>query len=99
MPANSKTRKWLDRIDAVGNALPDPVFIFLGLIALLVAVSVATTWSWLECRQSGDRRSAGLEKPAVARKCREAAYRHARNHGLFPATRSDPRRHAWRGGR
>lgn len=44
MPANSRTRRWLDRIEHVGNALPDPVFIFLGLIALLVAVSVATTW-------------------------------------------------------
>lgn len=48
MPANSRTRKWLDRVERLGNALPDPVFIFLGLIALLVAVSVAAAlfgWS------------------------------------------------------
>ncbi|OWR01175.1 AbgT family transporter [Sphingopyxis witflariensis] len=48
MPADSKTRKWLDRVERLGNALPDPVFIFLGLIALLVAVSVAAAlfgWS------------------------------------------------------
>ena len=48
MPANSKTQKWLDRVERWGNALPDPVFIFLGLIALLVAVSVAAAqlgWS------------------------------------------------------
>lgn len=43
-----KTKKWLDRVERLGNALPDPVFIFLGLIALLVAVSVAAAllgWS------------------------------------------------------
>lgn len=48
MPADSRTRKWLDRVERLGNALPDPVFIFLGLIALLVAVSVAAAlfgWS------------------------------------------------------
>ncbi len=43
-----KTQKWLDRVERWGNALPDPVFIFLGLIALLVAASVAAAlfgWS------------------------------------------------------
>ena len=43
-----KTNKWLDRVERLGNALPDPVFIFLGLIAALVAVSVAAAllgWS------------------------------------------------------
>ena len=43
-----KTQKWLDRVERWGNALPDPVFIFLGLIALLVATSVAAAllgWS------------------------------------------------------
>ncbi len=48
MSADSKTRRWLDRVERWGNALPDPVFIFLGLIALLVAASVAAAllgWS------------------------------------------------------
>jgi aminobenzoyl-glutamate transport protein len=48
MSVNSRTRRWLDRVERVGNALPDPVFIFLGLTALLVAVSVAAAllgWS------------------------------------------------------
>lgn len=45
MPANSKTQKWLDRVERWGNALPDPVFIFLALIALLVAASVAAAAS------------------------------------------------------
>lgn len=43
-----KTRKWLDRVERGGNALPDPVFIFLGLIAVLVGISVvaaAVGWS------------------------------------------------------
>ncbi|MDZ4374928.1 MAG: AbgT family transporter [Phenylobacterium sp.] len=38
----------LDGVERLGNALPDPVFIFLGLIAVLVAVSVigaAQGWS------------------------------------------------------
>ena len=46
MPAS--TKKWLDRVERWGNALPDPVFIFLGLIALLVAVSALASlngWS------------------------------------------------------
>jgi aminobenzoyl-glutamate transport protein len=42
---SGKTKKWLDRVERLGNALPDPVFIFLGLIALLVAVSVAAALS------------------------------------------------------
>jgi len=41
MPANGKAQKWLDRVERWGNALPDPVFIFIGLIGLLVAVSAA----------------------------------------------------------
>lgn len=32
--------RWLDRIERWGNALPDPVFLFLILIALLVLVTV-----------------------------------------------------------
>jgi len=44
---SGKTQKWLDRVERWGNALPDPVFIFLGLIALLVAVSAAAaSWGW-----------------------------------------------------
>ncbi|WP_428683111.1 AbgT family transporter [Sphingopyxis sp.] len=44
---SGKTKKWLDRVERLGNALPDPVFIFLGLIALLAGVSVvAATVSW-----------------------------------------------------
>jgi aminobenzoyl-glutamate transport protein len=31
---------WLDKIERFGNALPDPVFIFLAFIALIVMVSV-----------------------------------------------------------
>lgn len=47
MAADSKTRKWLDRVERWGNALPDPVFIFLALIALLVLVSaVAAQLGW-----------------------------------------------------
>lgn len=42
---SGKTKKWLDRVERLGNALPDPVFIFLGLIALLVAGSVAAALS------------------------------------------------------
>jgi len=46
----TKTRggRILDRIEQIGNALPDPVVIFLILIALLIAVSAATSaigWS------------------------------------------------------
>ena len=44
---SGKTKKWLDRVERLGNALPDPVFIFLGLIALLAGVSVvAATVGW-----------------------------------------------------
>jgi aminobenzoyl-glutamate transport protein len=35
-----KRRGWLDRIERLGNALPDPVFILAGCILVLVAVSV-----------------------------------------------------------
>src|SRR3546814_12819802 len=45
---SGKTEKWLDRVESWGNALPDPVFLFLGLIAALVGVSVAAAllgWS------------------------------------------------------
>ena len=31
---------FLDRVERLGNALPDPVFIFIGIIAVLVAASV-----------------------------------------------------------
>lgn len=40
-------RRLLDRIERVGDALPDPVFIFIGCIAVLVAASViASTLGW-----------------------------------------------------
>lgn len=40
-------RGWLDRIERAGNALPDPVVIFLILIAVLAAVSaVAAAEGW-----------------------------------------------------
>ncbi len=45
-----KKGAWLDRLERIGNLLPDPVIIFLTLIALLVAVSVAAAaagWSAL----------------------------------------------------
>jgi aminobenzoyl-glutamate transport protein len=45
--AERPRRGWLDRIERFGNALPDPVFIFLALILLLVAISVWTaTIGW-----------------------------------------------------
>lgn len=43
-----KRSGWLDRVERLGNALPDPVFIFLALIGVLVAASVAAAsagWS------------------------------------------------------
>lgn len=40
-----KTQKWLDRVERVGNALPDPVFIFVALIGLLIAASAAAALS------------------------------------------------------
>lgn len=47
MPADKKAGKWLDQVERLGNALPDPVFIFLGLIALLVTLSViAAGFGW-----------------------------------------------------
>ncbi|MDP3404110.1 MAG: AbgT family transporter [Brevundimonas sp.] len=40
-PEPSRKRgRWLDRIEGLGNALPDPVFILAGCIVVLVAVSV-----------------------------------------------------------
>ncbi|MDB5455839.1 MAG: AbgT putative transporter [Caulobacter sp.] len=49
-PSGPAARRWrgvLDRIERLGDALPDPVFIFLGCIALLMAVSViAATAGW-----------------------------------------------------
>jgi aminobenzoyl-glutamate transport protein len=37
----------LNAVERLGNALPDPVFIFLGMIVLLVAVSVTgEIWGW-----------------------------------------------------
>lgn len=38
-------RGWLDRVERLGNALPDPVFIFLALIVVLVAASVVAAGS------------------------------------------------------
>ncbi len=43
-----KRSKFLDSVERLGNSLPDPVFIFVGIIALLVVVSVigaAAGWS------------------------------------------------------
>jgi p-aminobenzoyl-glutamate transporter AbgT len=31
---------FLDAVERIGNALPDPVFIFIGIIGVLVLVSV-----------------------------------------------------------
>lgn len=47
-PASRKGGAWLDRLERIGNLLPDPVIIFLFLIVVLVAVSViaaAAGWS------------------------------------------------------
>ena len=46
-PADMGRRKqgWLDRIEAMGNALPDPVFILLFCIGVLVAASVVADWT------------------------------------------------------
>jgi len=46
--ATVERRSWLDRIERLGNALPDPAFIFVALIALVMVVSAiaaATGWS------------------------------------------------------
>ncbi len=43
-----RARSWLDRLERWGNALPDPVFLFLGLIAFLIlcsALAAASEWS------------------------------------------------------
>jgi len=48
--AKPRGGRFLDRIEQIGNALPDPVVIFLILIAALVAISVAASalgWSAL----------------------------------------------------
>ena len=39
IPAGARNR-FLDGVERVGNALPDPVFIFLGIIAIVMGVSV-----------------------------------------------------------
>jgi aminobenzoyl-glutamate transport protein len=44
-PATPARRGLLDRIERLGNALPDPVFIFLALIAVVVAASVVASGS------------------------------------------------------
>jgi aminobenzoyl-glutamate transport protein len=50
-PGPDPSRKrgaWLDRIERLGNALPDPVFILAGCIVVLIAVSVVAAqagWS------------------------------------------------------
>ena len=46
--ATVERRSWLDRIERLGNALPDPAFIFVALIALVMVVSAiaaGTGWS------------------------------------------------------
>ncbi len=49
-PGPDPSRKpggWLDRIERLGNALPDPVFILAGCIVVLIAVSVfAAQMGW-----------------------------------------------------
>ena len=45
---NAGSGKFLDTVERLGNALPDPVFIFIGIIGVLVGVSVcgaAAGWS------------------------------------------------------
>lgn len=47
-PVDAGRSRWLDRLERLGNLLPDPVFIFLWLIAALVIISVlaaALGWS------------------------------------------------------
>ena len=39
-PSPTARRGWLDRVERLGNALPDPVFILAGCIVVLVIVSV-----------------------------------------------------------
>ncbi|MEQ1864166.1 MAG: AbgT family transporter [Micropepsaceae bacterium] len=39
LPAGARSR-FLDRVERLGNALPDPVFIFLIIIAIVIAISV-----------------------------------------------------------
>ena len=39
LPAGARNR-FLDRVERLGNALPDPVFIFLIIIAIVIAISV-----------------------------------------------------------
>lgn len=39
-PSPTARRGWLDRVERLGNALPDPVFILAGCIVVLVVVSV-----------------------------------------------------------
>jgi aminobenzoyl-glutamate transport protein len=41
--ASARRSKWLDRIERWGNALPDPVFLFLALIGVLIVVTVAAS--------------------------------------------------------
>lgn len=46
-PAPTARRGWLDRVERLGNALPDPVFILAGCILVLIVVSViAATSGW-----------------------------------------------------
>ncbi len=62
---------WLNRIERFGNALPDPVFIFLALIAALVALSVfaaSSGWSAVNPLTGADVRAVSLLSEAnVAR--------------------------------
>ena len=38
--------RFLDGVERLGNALPDPVLIFVGLIALLLAMSAVGAAGW-----------------------------------------------------
>ena len=45
---SSGSNRFLDTVERLGNALPDPVFIFIGIIAILMGISVvgaAAAWS------------------------------------------------------
>jgi aminobenzoyl-glutamate transport protein len=47
---------WLDRVERLGNRLPDPVAIFLILIAILIGLSVvASSFEWSAINPSNDQ--------------------------------------------
>lgn len=65
-PTTPSQGGWLGRIERVGNRLPDPVFLFVWLIGLLVAISVVgalAEWSAVHPAE----RDAGTGEPLVVR--------------------------------